>query len=78
MVNNKLKGAEPMNTKLIHAGVALLGAGAVGIIFAVAMEIVLHEPIYFTIMKVTALLFGLGGSLIGLGSLRASKEHRKK
>lgn len=62
-----------MNSKLIHAGVGLLTAGVVGIIFAVAMEMATGEVVYFLVMKVTAMLFGIGGGLIGLGALR----HRK-
>ena len=61
-------------TKMIHAGVGLLSAGAVGIVFAVVMELIYAEPIYFTIMKVTALLFGIGGSLIGLAALKRKKQ----
>jgi len=50
-----------MNSKITHAGIALLSVGAVGIIFAVVMELIMNEPIYFIVMKVTALLFGVGG-----------------
>lgn len=60
-------------TKMIHAGIGLLAAGCVGIIFAVAMEIVTAEPIYFTVMKVTAMCFGVGGALIGISSLARRK-----
>ncbi|GAJ18838.1 unnamed protein product [marine sediment metagenome] len=58
-----------MSSKMIHAGIGLLAAGAVGIIFAVVMEITTNEPVYFVVMKITALLFGVGGSLIGIASL---------
>jgi len=62
-----------MNSKMIHTGIALLTAGAVGIIFAVVMEITTAEPVYYLVMKLTALLFGVGGSLIGIASLTRRK-----
>ena len=62
-----------MHSKMIHTGIGLLAAGAVGIIFAVAMEIATSEPVYYVVMKITALLFGVGGSLIGLASLARRK-----
>ena len=63
-----------MNSKMIHAGIGLLAAGAVGIIFAVVMEIATGEPVYYVVMKVTALLFGVGGGLIGIASLTRKKR----
>lgn len=62
-----------MHSKLVHSGIGLLAAGTVGIIFAVVMEIITAEPVYFTVMKVTALLFGVGGGFIGLSSLNRGK-----
>ncbi|MBA7694822.1 hypothetical protein ES703_103435 [subsurface metagenome] len=62
-----------MNTKIILTGVGLLAAGSVGIIIAIVMEIITAEPIYFLVMKVTALLFGVGGALIGIASLTRRK-----
>lgn len=59
-----------MNSKMIHTGIGLLAAGAVGILFAVVMEITTGEPIYYTVMKVTAMCFGVGGALIGISSLK--------
>ena len=56
-------------TKMIHAGIAILAVGAVGIIVAIVMEIVTAEPIYYTLMKATALCFGVGGALIGISSI---------
>jgi len=61
-------------TKMIYPGIGLLAIGAVGIIIAIVMEIVTGEPIYFTIMKATAMCFGVGGSLIGISSIA---RHRK-
>lgn len=60
-------------TKMIHTGIGLLAAGAVGIIIAIVMEITTNEPIYFAVMKVTAMLFGVGGALIGISSLARRK-----
>ena len=66
-----------MNTRLIHAGIGLLAAGTVGIIFAVVMEIMTAEPIFFIVMKITAGLFGVGGPLLGIGIARSrSKKGR--
>lgn len=62
-----------MSSKMIHTGIGLLAAGAVGIIFAVVMEIATGEPVYYLVMKVTALFFGVGGALLGLASLTRRK-----
>jgi len=63
-----------MKTNLIHTGVALLAVGAVGIIIAIVMEIQTGEPVYLLLMKATALLFGVGGSLIGFASLGRNRR----
>lgn len=52
-------------SKLLISGVALMSAGAVGIIFAVVMEIQTGEPVYYLVMKATAGMFGIGGPLFG-------------
>lgn len=62
-----------MSSKMIHTGIGLLAAGAVGIILAIVMEIITAEPVYYLVMKLTALLFGVGGGLIGISSLRRGK-----
>jgi len=59
-----------MKTNLLHVGFAVLAAGTVGIIFAVAMEIQTAAPLYMILMKVTAGLIGIGGGLMGLAALR--------
>lgn len=59
--------------KLLNLGIGILAAGAVGIIFAVTMEIATDEPIYFIIMKATALCFGVGGALMGIAALSRRK-----
>jgi len=66
-----------MNSKLINAGIALLGVGAVGIILAIVMEIQTAEPVYFILMKVTAALFGVGGPLLGIGIARKARGKKK-
>ncbi|GAJ12463.1 unnamed protein product [marine sediment metagenome] len=48
--------------KLLNAGIALMSAGVVGILFAVVMEIQTGEPVYYLVMKITAGLFGVGGA----------------
>lgn len=57
-------------SRLLHAGVGLMATGAVGIIIAIALEIATGEPVYFLLMKITAGLFGVGGCLMGLASLK--------
>ncbi len=52
-------------SKLLIPGIVLMSAGAVGLIFAVVMEIQTREPAYFLVMKITAGLFGIGGPLFG-------------
>lgn len=66
-----------MNPRLIHAGIGLIAAGAVGIIFAIVMEIQTAEPVYFIVMKVTAGLLGIGGPVFGLGIARKAKRKKK-
>jgi len=65
-----------MNHKLFNIGIVLMSAGAVGIIFAVAMEIATNEPIYYLVMKVTAGLFGVGGPLFGLAIAKRGREKK--
>ena len=55
-----------MNRTLLNVGIGLMSAGTVGILFAVVMEIISGEPIYWLVMKLTAGLFGIGGPLIGV------------
>ena len=61
-------------TKMIHTGIALLAIGAVGIIVAIVMEIATAEPVYYTVMKATALCFGVGGALIGISSIARRRK----
>ena len=58
---------------LLYTGTALLSVGAMGILFAVAMEIATAEPAYYLVMRVTAGLFGVGGILFGLAEVRRKK-----
>lgn len=59
--------------KLTYSGIGLLAAGTVGIIIAVVLEILTNEPVYLIMMKVAALLFGVGGGLMGIASLTRRK-----
>ena len=63
-----------MNHKLLYAGIALMSAGVVGILFAVVMEVATGEPIYWLVMKITAGLFGVGGPLLGLAIARRGRR----
>ena len=47
--------------------------GTVGIVIAIVMELQTHEPVYLLLMKVAALLFGIGGPIIGLAIARRKK-----
>ena len=60
--------------KLLAIGIALMSAGVVGILFAVAMEIATAEPIYWMVMKITAGLFGVGGPLLGWALTRRGRK----
>ncbi|GAI66612.1 unnamed protein product [marine sediment metagenome] len=55
--------------KLIYSGIAIITLGAVGTIFAVIMELNTGDPAWMLVMKITAGLFGVGGGLLGLGSI---------
>ncbi|GAH48555.1 unnamed protein product [marine sediment metagenome] len=61
--------------KLLNAGIALMAAGVVGLIFAVVMELQTGEPVYYLVMKITAGLFGVGGPLVGIAIAKRSKKH---
>jgi len=63
-----------MTKKIIYPGIALSAIGAVGIIVAIVMEVVTAEPIYFILMKATALCFGVGGILIGISSITRRRK----
>lgn len=63
-----------MTKKMIYPGIVLSAIGAVGIVVAIVMEIVTAEPVYFTIMKATALCFGVGGILIGISSITRRRK----
>lgn len=60
--------------KLLATSIAVMSAGVVGILFAVAMEIATNEPTYFLIMKLTAGLFGVGGPLFGWALVRRNRR----
>ena len=62
-----------MNSKMFNAGIGLMGAGVVCLIFAIVMEIQTAEPVYFLIMKVAAGLFGVGGPIFGISVARRRK-----
>ncbi|GAI13501.1 unnamed protein product [marine sediment metagenome] len=61
--------------KLLNAGIALMSAGVVGILFAVVMELRTAEPVYYLVMKLTAGLFGVGGPLVGIAIAKRGKKH---
>ena len=62
--------------KLLITSIALMSAGVVGILFSVVMEIATGEPVYYLVMKLTAVLFGVGGPLLGLDIARKAKKGR--
>jgi len=74
-----LYSAPAINVLAIVYTARLLGydlgiARAIGaIIFAVVMEIQTGESIYFLVMKIAALFFGIGGPLFGLALARRKK-----
>ena len=67
-----------MGHKLLYASISLISAAAVGLIFAVGMEIQTQEPVYFLVMKVAAGLFGVGGPLLGVAIVRNAKRKSRK
>ena len=62
--------------KLLYAGISLISIAAVGLIFAVVMEIATGEPVYMLVMKVAAGFFGVGGPILGWGIARRSGRRR--
>ncbi|GAI90863.1 unnamed protein product [marine sediment metagenome] len=55
--------------KLIYSGVAVITMGAVGIVFALVMEIITGEPVWELAVKIAAGCFGVGGGLLGLAAI---------
>ena len=64
--------------KLLYAGISLISIAAVGLIFAVVMEIATAEPVYMLVMKVAAGFFGVGGPILGWGIARRSPRKGKR
>ena len=60
--------------KLLNVGIGLMAAGAVGILFAIVLEIQTREPVYWLVMKITAGLFGIGGPVLGLAVARRKRS----
>lgn len=56
--------------KLLYAGISLISIAAVGLVFAIVMEIQTAEPVYLLVMKVAAGFFGVGGPILGWGISR--------
>ena len=64
--------------KLLYAGISLISIAAVGLTFAVVMEIMTQEPVYYSVMKVAAGFFGVGGPILGWGIARRSPRKGKQ
>ena len=62
--------------KLLYSGISLISMAAVGLIFAVVMEISTEEPVFYLVMKVAAGCFGIGGPVLGLGIVRRGRGRR--
>ena len=63
-----------MSRKLLISGIALILAGTVGILFAIVLEMQTGEPVYYLVMKLTAILFGIGGPILGLAIGRRRRK----
>ncbi|MBA7708364.1 hypothetical protein ES703_117262 [subsurface metagenome] len=59
-----------MNSKLFNIGICLMAAAASLTLIAIIMEIQTGEPVYYLVMKIAACLFGVGGTLFGIGIVR--------
>ena len=55
-----------MKNKLLYSAISLISMAAIGILFAIVMEIQTGESVYWLVMKATAALFGVGGPLLGI------------
>ena len=62
-----------MNHRMMITGIAMTSAAAVGIIFAVVMEIIMQEPVYLLVMKIASGLFGLAGPILGIAIARRKR-----
>lgn len=62
--------------KVAYLGISLISMAAVGLIFAIVMEISTGEPVFYLVMKVAAGCFGIGGPVLGWGIARAGKRRR--
>jgi len=63
--------------KILYAGISLISIAAVGLVFAIVMEIQTAEPVYMFVMKVAAGFFGVGGPILGWGIARRSSKRRR-
>lgn len=52
--------------KMFYTGIASLAVAATVGVISVVMEIITQEPVYITLMKVSAIIFGFGGGILGL------------
>lgn len=64
--------------KMLYVGISLISIAAVGLIFAVVMEINTGEPVYMLVMKAAAGFFGVGGPILGWGIARRSPKGRRR
>lgn len=51
---------------MIVAGIAIMTLAAITTTVAIVMEVVSHEPRWMILMKIGALLLGIGGVLFGV------------
>jgi hypothetical protein len=61
------KQVQQKTNKILYAGIAIMTLGAVGTPLAIILELQTGEPACYLMMRVTASLFGIGGTILGWG-----------
>jgi hypothetical protein len=66
-----------MTNKLLTAAIALMSVGTVGLIISICLEIMTGEPFYFLLIKASAILFGVGGPVLGIAFARQGRRRKR-
>ncbi|HCP60306.1 MAG TPA: hypothetical protein DIT43_01850 [Dehalococcoidia bacterium] len=66
-----------MRNKLFNVAIALMSAGTVGLVISTCFEITTGEPFYCLLIKVSSILFGVGGPVLGIAFAREGRRRKK-
>ena len=66
-----------MTNKLFSLAIALMSVGTVGLIIGICLEITTGEPLYCLLIKVSSILFGVGGPVLGIAFARQARRRKR-